>query len=55
MEADKELVASGEDWTGGDVVFRSAMTLWREDKASLDSVVAAGAGEPDLSLGVVAP
>jgi hypothetical protein len=36
-----------EDWFGGEVVFRSAMTLCKEDKASLDSDAEGGAGEEE--------
>lgn len=36
-----------EDWFGGEVVFRSAMTLCKDDKASLDSDAEGGAGEEE--------
>jgi hypothetical protein len=37
FELESVLPASGEVWIGGDVVFKSAMTLCNEDRASLDS------------------
>lgn len=48
IEAASELLMPGEeDWFGGEVVFRSAMTLCKEDKASLDSDAEGGAGEEE--------
>lgn len=48
IEAASELLIPGEeDWFGGEVVFRSAMTLCKDDKASLDSDAEGGAGEEE--------
>jgi hypothetical protein len=43
VEVERVFPAIGEDWIGGDVVFRSAMTRCKEDRASLDSTAVAAA------------
>lgn len=37
VELESVLPTSGEVWLGGDVVFKSAMTRCKEDRATLDS------------------
>lgn len=49
MEAAMELLPD-DGWLGGDVVFKSAMTRWRDERASLLSAPEDGAGDPDGCL-----
>lgn len=48
--AEMEGLVLGLGLVGGEVVLRSAMTRWSEDRASLLSVLAGGAGEPEDCL-----
>lgn len=49
VEVGSVFPASGEVWIGGDVVFRSAMTRCKDDRASLDSTT--GTAAPGLFVG----